>query len=580
MSLCRVFFVFLIAIGFAHSTLWEVRAQHQSPGVIRCRNCGQTISPRVPHQCPKKDPAVEFVKALSNALEEANKQQQRMITCRNCGARYPQGQMHRCQPLPQQPRLITCRNCGARYYEGQNHRCRPQVEGNAVPSKKPSVEKANPTTLKLASFNQQNISAIQESVVSPLKDTQMSILRKDVPSAQEIAKKIDTMNFTPQLSVQDRSDLLQAIGAGDEGKVKGILDRYATTGQDNSTLLGLAGVQKLVNGSPDGQNIKPSDIKNLVNTLQNGDPSLLGKLTSSMLILGTINKIGKILDIASTILNGGGSLTGTNIPTGIVPIVTFPGLPYGVVFPLGNGVYGIGTGGVGNTGIYQGYLPKPTIYSGGNIGTSAWGKGVDIVLHNDNDESIRYYFPGDRDVKTIKGHSWITWNLSNRQSIGVPSGQGNKWTVYDIEDGAYAIVKKSEGGYELQEQNTSITLKSPGNPIPFTFYTGENKFVIEPGKSITLTKTDEGNGLMEIRFARSSNTNDVATHLVGGELTFYVGQDKSAAGKWALFSEEEKQVKPSTPQKKATSSSASLTYDDTVINTSNAGGLPVLPSYE
>lgn len=550
---------------------------HPSPVVNRCGKCGQTISPRTVHICP-----VAVTEGILNAIP-------RTITCRSCGARYNEGQRHVCRQTPQQPpqqaRVVTCRNCGVRYYEGQSHRCRttrqyPEIEGNALPPETASVEKGNHTTLKLASFDQQNIAAIRNSLLLPLKDAQIDLIEDVIPSEQAISDKINGMVTSPPLTNQEKADLLKAVKDGDESKIKDILKGKITVGPDESTLLGIAGAKDLLEKYNQGMSVKQSDIKSLIDTLKKGDASLLGKLSSELLTLGTLNKIDKILTISSAILSGGGSLTVAVIPTGIVPIVTFPGLPYGVVFSLGNGIFGIGTGGFGNTGIYQGYLPQPPVYADDNVSNWSMDDENNIVLHNDNDVDIKYYFVGDNDVHTIERHSWSNWQLGSQRRIGLPSGQSGKWSTSSFESGAYSIVEKAGGGFGLREEVTEIILKSPGNPVPFTFYVEEDKFVIEPGKSINLVHTDEGNGLFEIRFARSPDKEDIATHVVGGKMAFNIGRDKSD-GKWTLFSEGADQVKPSTPQQNVQSIiNPAILYDDTEITAANVGDLPVLPAYD
>ena len=112
-----------------------------------------------------------------------------------------------------------------------------------------------------------------------------------------------------------------------------------------------------------------------------------------------------------------------------------------------------------------------------------------------------------------------------------------------------------------------------------TFFIGEDRFVIEPGKSVQLNDPNGGNSIYEIRFARSPDVEDVATYAVGGKQTYNVGKDQSD-GKWSLFPGWAEPIKPPAPQQNVTVTSQSLVYDDTPISVSNVGGLPVLPSYE
>ena len=557
---------------------------------ITCPKCKQQYSANSVHVCP-----VDIGTMLGEIVVNATA----WVNCKNCGERVRQDQMrwHRCPRPPviiegpgfQQPeqRIITCRNCGTRYYEGTRHVCpqvvqptqpSPQVTvGNALPPPKPTVGNGNSQSIKPAHFDQQNIQAIQESILDPLKDTQIEKIEAKMPSDQDISDKID--NFNPPLTQQEKDNLEQAIKDGDVDKVKDILNNSGAgiTGEDMATLTGLAGINDIINQHESGGTISQTDIKNTLDIIKDGDQTLLGGLTGDIQTLGKLNKIGKLLDIASTILSNGNTLAGTNIPTGIVPIAVFPDLPYGVVFPLGNGVYGVGTGGMGNIGIYQGYIPQPPIYGGGSVGTWNVGQGISIVLSNESGNDIKWRFSNGGEVFTLENGSFCNANPTSRQ-VSLQSSNG-RWTSFNVNSGAYEVVKATNGTLQLQAQKTEVTIKSPGNPIPFNLFIGGEKYVIEPGKSLTLNDPKGDNSVYEIQFARSSDKEDVAVNVVGGQRTFYIGRDQSDK-KWSLFPEWAEQVKPAPPRQNSTVASSTITYDDAPITASNVGGLPVLPSYD
>jgi hypothetical protein len=447
--------------------------------------------------------------------------------------------------------------------------------GNDLPPEKPTVARPNADELKMSLLNQQNIDAIKDTVIDPLKDAKIDKIEKDMPSEEDIKDKIDKIG-PPPLTQKEKDDLMQAIKDGDSDKVADILDKSdaGMTLDDWTTLTGLADVNDLINKHKSGDDISSSDIKIILDNLKDADPTLVGDLVTGIQDFGKLNKVEKILDIASDILKAG-AIFGGSIPTGVVAIVTFPDLPFGVVFPLGNGVYGVGTGGAGNVGIWQGHLPQPPVYPGGNIGSSNLDN-ISIVLHNQSAGELKWRFGNGGETFTLGPDSWANANLPSRQIALQSNG---RWISSNVDSGAYEAVETSRGNWTLQKQATEVILKSPGNPIPFTFFIGGDRFVIEPGKSLTINAPNGGNSVYEIQFARSSDVEDVATHVVGGKMTLQVGRDKTD-GKWSLFPEWAEPEKPTPPRQNATAASSSITYDDTPITAANVGGLPVLPSYD
>jgi hypothetical protein len=356
-------------------------------------------------------------------------------------------------------RWVTCRNCGTRVREDQwqYHRCPQQVTvGNPQPT---SVAKANPTSLKLADFDKRNVEAIQKTILDPLKDKQMDEVKKRM-SDDQIATIIGDVsaNTQPPLTNEETDDLMKAIRNGDSDKVKDILQGKNVSAKNLSTLTGLADAKNLIKKYDKDGTIKQSDIKKLIDTLNNGDSTYLGGLTSDLKTLGKINKIATILDIASLVLGGGSALTVTNIPTGIVAIVVFPDLPYGVIFPLGNGVYGMGTGGKGQTGIYQGYIPQPTVYGSGNEKVTTFE--VELgwnpeyrIFRNGTSEEVKYYVDGK--ANTLGENAFTMWgNGQSRMPIRLPSGRSNTYTSTYVNPGAYEFVKAANGAWSLKEEKT------------------------------------------------------------------------------------------------------------------------------
>ena len=514
-----------------------------------------------------------------------------MAKCRICDQNYwacpnkPQGN-HVCRgPVIVegdnfQRRVLTCRNCGTRYYEGTRHVC-PQTQkptvttGNPTPT---SVGNPNPTSLKLASFNQQNIIAIQETIISPLIDKQIDEIKKGLgDDAIAIVIGDVSTKTNPPLTQKETDDLMKAIRDGDSDQVQNILQGKDVTSKDLSTLTGLADAKNLIKKYDTDGTIKQSELKKLLDTLGNGNQNYLGGLLTDMKKLGKINKISHILDLASLALGGGSS---TTIPTGVVAIVTFPDLPFGVIFPLGNGVWGMGTGGKGQTGIWQGYIPQPPVYGADKVTFCELETGQEpsLVLRNDTGKEVKYYVEGK--VDTLGGNHFTTWcNAQSRIQVRLPSGRGNTYTTSNVNPGAYEFVEAANGSWKLEEEKTEFTINNTGNPIPFTFFIGTEKYVIEPGKLINLNDPNGGNAIYEIQFARSADVSDVIRYAIGGKRTFNVGKDQSD-GKWALFQDGAKPAKPATPQQNTLPTSQALVYDDTPISASNVGGLPVLPSYD
>jgi hypothetical protein len=408
-------------------------------------------------------------------------------------------------------------------------------------------------------------------------------------TGQEVLDELDSIDVNPYVDAlpqppfitQDITDIKTGIANGDPDKVKAALDGKGPppTEAEKDTLIGLAQVRDAVkNGKPIPGSVIDKLGKDTTGLVKPG-------LISSLKTLKTLQKIDWIFRAAIDILTGGGSLggMGTGFPTGTVPIVPVPGVPFGVVFPLGGGVWGMGTDGLSSAppiGIYQGYLPQPPVYSGSAAVADTAAGAAPAVIENSTDKTIEYYWNNSNRIQKIPANSWSSFgDVGSATGIRIRKAGTQKWEKFDFTAGAYSVVDSVDNSITLEPAPTKITFSSPGNPIPFKLYVDGTKFTIEPGKPLELKKTDGGNGVMQIRFARSPDKEDVAEHIVGGTQSFEIGVDKST-GKFKLFPGGTTQVEPPEPKQNVTVASSMIAYDDTKITSANVSDLPVLPDYD
>ena len=607
------------------------QVQNPRPQLVTCSRCGVQYLRGTAHQC-------RMVKCSRCGVQypQGTAHQCRMVKCSRCGVQYPQGTAHQCP-------VVTCSRCGQQYVRGTAHMCKVNSGNPVPPKTPPQSKPTTPTTTQAKptvtnttpqkpsqtkpqtpqlmanpSYGFQPIKPSTrilenaQSVVDTEKDVVVGDLKKESPSEEDIKKRTEDMNLlnpaereeaqkladtineavargdtataeeaTKKLQELDaenkrrQEELKKAVLDGDTKKVEEHLKNSDGTPDQNDALRGLTLTNDIINKYENGKKIPPGDINNAKDLMKN-DPSL-GNLSSGLQQLGTLNKIGQILDIAGALLGGGGILGGgTTIPQVVVPIITFPHLPYGMMFPLGNGVWGMGTGGMGETGIYQGYLPQPPVYEADSLGEAE--DSIDFVVHNKTGQTIKYRVK-DSEVVTLDDGSWQSWTIGAAQIPVQLPGRNGSWVASKVNPGAYEFAKTQNGGWTLKAVPTEVTLSSPGSPVPFTFYIGEDSQVIEPGQSITLSDPKRKNSVYEIRFARSADVEDVATYAVGGKMNLVVGIDQSE-GKWAMFPGEAEPVKPASPQQSATAANSTLTYDITPISRANVGELPVLPDFD
>ncbi|GHT38283.1 hypothetical protein FACS189427_12280 [Planctomycetales bacterium] len=425
--------------------------------------------------------------------------------------------------------------------------------------------------MKLPKLNVGNYRAMQNQIIKAALESAGTGVQVNMPSEQKISDYIDKELKVPP---EDKKAILDAIKKGDTATLQTLLGNIGTTGQQLSNLMGLA---KVNDALKNGGKI-PTSV--LIDLTKNGAPGIVSPaLFSALQTYGKVQKINGLFSIAINLLNGGGSLSGQNIPTGLVPVVTMPGVPYGVVFPLGNGVWGMGIGGnVGlyaQPGLYQGYLPQPPVYSSNYVCPTNEGA-APYIFFNKTDTDIEYRFDDNsRILKLKKGYTDIGDLSSAPVEVELRKAGTSLWSSDSADTGAYKIIDSVDNTIGLEKTPTKITLKSPGNPIPFTLYANGTKFTIEPGKPLELTLPS--NEVIRIQFARSSDKTDVAKHIVGGTRSFDIGIDKST-GKYALVPGKTATLKPPKPQQSLTASSE-IAYDDTKITESNFEGLPVIPDY-